>query len=140
MTAPRAASVTLVRDEIKLEDQEAKAKLIEMPDGHGGTNRIGVIDLPSFYATIRLSGNDHTTPKFTSSDVAKLIKKLKAGKSRRHHPGFAEQSRRLAGGSRSNSPASSSRTARSCWRALPTARSTWTPTPIPPCFTTARSP
>jgi len=29
--------VTLVRGEIKLEDQEAKAKLIEMPNGHGGT-------------------------------------------------------------------------------------------------------
>ena len=46
--------VTLTRDEIKLEIQEAKAKLIELPDGHGGTNRIGVIELPSFYATIDL--------------------------------------------------------------------------------------
>jgi carboxyl-terminal processing protease len=69
--------VTLTRDEIKLEDQEAKAKLIEMPDDHGGTNRIGIIDLPSFYATISLPGNDHSTPKSTSDDVAKLIKKLK---------------------------------------------------------------
>ena len=72
--------LTLVRDEIKLEEQEASAKLIELPNGRGGTNRIGVIDLPSFYATIPLSGNDHTTPKFTSSDVAKLIKKLKQEK------------------------------------------------------------
>ena len=31
--------VKLVRDEIKLEDSEAKAQLIEIPDGHGGTNR-----------------------------------------------------------------------------------------------------
>ena len=72
--------VTLTRDEIKLEDQEAKAKLIEMPDDHGGTNRIGIIDLPSFYATISLPGNDHSTPKSTSDDVAKLIKKLKEEK------------------------------------------------------------
>jgi carboxyl-terminal processing protease len=72
--------LTLVRDEIKLEEQEASAKLIELPNGRGGTNRIGVIDLPSFYATIPLSGNDHTTPKFTSSDVAKLVKKLKQEK------------------------------------------------------------
>jgi carboxyl-terminal processing protease len=49
--------VPLTRDEIKLEDQEAKARLIESSDGHGGTNRIGVIDLPSFYATVDLSGN-----------------------------------------------------------------------------------
>ena len=74
--------VTLTRDEVKLDDSEheASAKLIEMPDGHGGTNRIGVIDLPSFYATIPLSGNDHSTPKSTSEDVTKLIKKLKQEK------------------------------------------------------------
>jgi carboxyl-terminal processing protease len=74
--------VTLTRDEVKLDDSEheASAKLIEMPDGHGGTNRIGVIDVPSFYATIPLSGNDHSTPKFISEDVAKLIKKLKQEK------------------------------------------------------------
>lgn len=69
--------VTLTRDEIKLEDEEAKAKLIEMPNGHGSTNRIGVIDLPSFYATIALPGNDHTTAKSTTADVTKLIEKLK---------------------------------------------------------------
>jgi carboxyl-terminal processing protease len=74
--------VTLTRDEVKLDDSEheASAKLIDMPDGHGGTNRIGVIDVPSFYATIPLSGNDHSTPKFISEDVAKLIKKLKQEK------------------------------------------------------------
>jgi carboxyl-terminal processing protease len=73
--------VTLIRDEIKLEDQEAKAKLIESPDGHGGTNRIGVVDLPSFYAPVDLSGNSgHTAPKFTSVHVEKLIKKLEQEK------------------------------------------------------------
>ncbi len=73
--------LTLVRDEIKLEDQEAKAQLIEFPDGHGGTNRIGIIDLPSFYATIDLPGNsDHPAAKSTTADVTRLIKKLKAEK------------------------------------------------------------
>jgi carboxyl-terminal processing protease len=72
--------VTLTRDEIKLEDQEAQAKLIEMPDGHGGTNRIGVIDLPSFYATIDLPGSAGHSAKSTTADVAKLIKKLKQEK------------------------------------------------------------
>ena len=67
--------VTLVRDEIKLEDSEAKAKLVEMPDG----KRLGIIDLPSFYAPIPdLSGkSDRATPRFTSVDVARLVKKLK---------------------------------------------------------------
>lgn len=71
--------VPLVRDEIKLEDAEAKAKLIEFPDG----KRIGIIDLPSFYAPVGdgMSGNQgHVTPKFTSVDVAKLVKRLKQEK------------------------------------------------------------
>jgi carboxyl-terminal processing protease len=68
--------VRLVRDEIKLEDSEAKAKLIETPDDHGGTNRIGILELPGFYAPVD-AGNGHATPKYASVDVAKLIKKLK---------------------------------------------------------------
>jgi carboxyl-terminal processing protease len=73
--------VTLIRDEIKLEDQEAKAQLIELPDGRGGTTRLGVIDLPSFYATIDLPGNsEHSTAKSTTADVTRLIKKLKSEK------------------------------------------------------------
>jgi len=73
--------VTLIRDEIKLEEQEAKARLIELPDHHGGTNRIGVIDLPSFYAPVDLSGNaGHSKQNYVSDDVAKLIKKLEQEK------------------------------------------------------------
>jgi len=68
--------VSFIRDEIKLEDSEAKAKLIELPDG----KRIGIIDLPSFYATVNLGNDGNTTPKSTTSDVTKLINKLKAEK------------------------------------------------------------
>ncbi len=72
--------VTLVRDEIKLEDAEAKAKLLEIPDEHGGTNRIGIIDLPSFYAPVNPGGDRQAAPNFTSVDVAKLITRLKKEK------------------------------------------------------------
>ena len=42
---------------------------------------MGVIDLPSFYATIPVAGNaGHSTPKFISEDVEKLIKKLEQEK------------------------------------------------------------
>jgi carboxyl-terminal processing protease len=69
--------VTLIRDEIKLEDQEAKAELILIPDGHGGTNRLGILDLPSFYATVDLPGdNGDLSQKSTTTDVRRLIKKL----------------------------------------------------------------
>jgi carboxyl-terminal processing protease len=82
--ADRAARkvVTLIRDEIKLEDSEAKAQLVEMTDGHGGTNRLGIIDLPSFYAPMPVdpSSTNRPTPKYTSADVAKLINRLKQEK------------------------------------------------------------
>ncbi len=66
--------VTLIRDEIKLEDSEAKAKLIELPDG----KRLGLLELPSFYATMdSLTGNSsHASPKYCSLDVAKLVRRL----------------------------------------------------------------
>ena len=49
-----------------------------MPDQHGGTNRIGIIDLPSFYAPFANPvNNGDATPKYTSVDVARLVKKLK---------------------------------------------------------------
>jgi carboxyl-terminal processing protease len=68
--------VSFIRDEIKLEDSEAKAKLVELPDGR----RIGIIDLPSFYATVNLGNDGQTTPKSTTVDVTKLIVKLKQEK------------------------------------------------------------
>ena len=42
--------VTLYRDQIKLEDQEAKARVYDTHAANGNPIRIGVIDLPSFYA------------------------------------------------------------------------------------------
>jgi len=80
-------NVTLIRDEIKLEDQEAKARIIESPGPDGKPLRLGVIDLPSFYATVDFTGGKHielagtegkpSAPRSTSVDVAKLLTKLK---------------------------------------------------------------
>ncbi len=68
--------VSLVRDEVKLEDSEAKAKLIELTRD-GKTNRIGVIDLPSFYANFPVGGR-RGSGKTTTGDVSRLVKKLVA--------------------------------------------------------------
>ena len=68
--------VALVRDEVKLEDSEAKAKLVELIQDHR-TNRVGVIDLPSFYANFPVAGR-RGSGKTTTGDVAKLVKKLVA--------------------------------------------------------------
>jgi len=73
--------ISLVRDQIALEDSAAKARIIDMPDRHGGTLRLGVIDLPSFYATFDTSASkDKPEPKSTTTDVAKLLDKLKQEK------------------------------------------------------------
>jgi carboxyl-terminal processing protease len=68
--------VKLVRAEINLSDERAKAQLIEKPDGHGGTNRIGVITVPQFYAPVSLSGNAAQATNYISVDVAQLVQKL----------------------------------------------------------------
>jgi carboxyl-terminal processing protease len=81
-----AQEVSLIRDEIKLEDQAAKAKIIELPESAGKSLRLGVIDLPSFYARFDVSGGrsrelasreESSAPKSTTADVLQLLKKLK---------------------------------------------------------------
>jgi carboxyl-terminal processing protease len=48
-TAGAPRTVHIVREEIKLEDQQAKARLVELPRAGQPALRVGVIDLPSFY-------------------------------------------------------------------------------------------
>lgn len=72
--------VKIIRDKIKLEEQAAKAQLIELPsESPNGRLRLGVIDLPSFYADFKLSEDesDSEEPRSTTRDVEKLIRKLK---------------------------------------------------------------
>src|SRR4029077_2052863 len=67
--------VSLIRDEIKLEDQEAKARIIDMPTEGGKTVRLGVIDLPSFYANFDDTRKE-SERKSTTTDMKKLLRKL----------------------------------------------------------------
>ena len=73
-TPPKTAS--LVRDAINLADQEAKARIIDLPTAKGGTTRLGVIDLPSFYAYADEHGS--ARGRSATADVSRLVKKLKA--------------------------------------------------------------
>jgi carboxyl-terminal processing protease len=70
-----AKTVSLVRDEIKLEDQQAKARILDVPAGKGRTLRVGVIDLPSFYAD--MGGRKGAESRSATADVARLLAKLK---------------------------------------------------------------
>jgi carboxyl-terminal processing protease len=70
-------TISIIRDEIKLEEQQAKAKIIEVPMANGETRRIGVLDLPSFYAPFHLIGSERVSEeKSATVDVARLLDKL----------------------------------------------------------------
>ncbi|MBI4375480.1 MAG: carboxy terminal-processing peptidase [Elusimicrobia bacterium] len=89
--------LALVRDEIKLTDQEAKAKIIEASLKGGAKVKVGVIDLPSFYADMK----SVIEPKSTTRDVEKLIGALKKS----GVAGIVLDLRRNGGGSLSESVA-----------------------------------
>ena len=62
--------VTLVRDEIKLEEQAASGR-VETFEGEGGAERrMGYVKLPGFYATM---GGGGTSRRSCSEDVAKIL-------------------------------------------------------------------
>lgn len=68
-------NVRIVREEVKLEDQEAKARILELPANGGQAMRLGVIDLPSFYEGQSAPG---APQKSCTKDVAVLLNKLTA--------------------------------------------------------------
>ncbi|MDD5262067.1 MAG: carboxy terminal-processing peptidase [Methylacidiphilales bacterium] len=70
--------VRLVRDQVKIASQKAKAKVISQIGPDGQEYKIGVIELPSFYGNIGdYAGEDPSGGSSTTDDVALLIKKLK---------------------------------------------------------------
>ncbi len=82
-------TVELVRDEIKLKDQEARADIIIKKDRNGDPVKLGWITLPSFYADM----DSHK--KSTTKDVLALLRRLKREKIQ----GLVIDLRRNGGGS-----------------------------------------
>ena len=85
----RRKTVEIVRDEIKLKDQEARADIIIRKDENGDPIKLGWITLPSFYADM-----DHHQ-KSTTRDVLALLKRLK----KENIAGLVVDLRRNGGGS-----------------------------------------
>ena len=48
----------------------------ELPGKNGETRRIGVLDLPSFYANFHLLGSERSADKSATVDVARLLESL----------------------------------------------------------------
>jgi carboxyl-terminal processing protease len=85
-------TASLVRDEITLEDQQAKARIVDLPKA-GTKNpsmRLGVIELPSFYADMGGAKRRSATV-----DVSRLLEKLEA----EHVRGIVLDLRQNGGGS-----------------------------------------
>src|SRR5437016_5695288 len=82
-------NVELVRDEIKLKDQEARADIIIRKDENGNPIKLGWLTLPSFYADM----DRHQ--KSTTRDVLALLKRLK----KENIAGLVIDLRRNGGGS-----------------------------------------
>jgi carboxyl-terminal processing protease len=85
----RRKNVELVRDEIKLKDQEARADIIMKKDENGDPIKLGWLTLPSFYADM----DKHQ--KSTTRDVLALLKRLK----KENITGLVVDLRRNGGGS-----------------------------------------
>ncbi len=70
----RTREVTLVRDEIRLEDKAAKSEIIEA----GGGMRLGVIEIPAFYRDFGAQAAGLEDFRSTTRDVRLLLDELQA--------------------------------------------------------------
>ncbi len=73
-TGTTTKTVSLVRDEVKLEERAAKSTLHTIPRGEG-ERKVGVIDLPTFYADLKQRRSDPEA-KSSTRDVARLLRQL----------------------------------------------------------------
>ena len=69
--------IRIVRDKVKLEEQAAKKKVIEIKRDVD-TYKIGIIDIPTFYADFKGMQSGNLDYKSTTKDVRKIIGELRA--------------------------------------------------------------
>ena len=67
--------VTITREEVKLEEQAAKSRVIEI-NRNLQTIKIGIIDLPTFYIDFKAWQNRDPNFRSSSKDVEKILKKF----------------------------------------------------------------
>lgn len=69
--------IDIVRNEVKLEEQAAQSRVIEVTNSSGENIKVGVIDLPVFY--LDFTGRAQNRPDYRSStrDVRRLIDEMK---------------------------------------------------------------
>ena len=68
--------LTITRNQVKLEEQAAQKKVIEINDVQGNPRKIGIIDIPAFYLDFDAYRRGDPEFKSTTRDVARLILEL----------------------------------------------------------------
>jgi len=71
--------ISIVRDKIQLEEQAAKAEVIEV-NNESGNYKLGVIAVPTFYLDVEAYYNRDPNFKSTTKDVMRLLEELRAEK------------------------------------------------------------
>jgi len=67
--------ITIVRNEVKLEEQSAQKEILEVPNGDQ-IIRLGVIDIPAFYIDFAAMRRGEQDYKSTTRDVRRLLEEL----------------------------------------------------------------
>ena len=72
-----ARTVVIVRDDVKLIDQSASKSMLTL-NPNGREIRVGIVDIPTFYADFKAMESGDPEYKSTTRDVVRLIEELKA--------------------------------------------------------------
>lgn len=72
----KVVNIEILRDEVKLEEGAAKAKIEEIDDGKGRKFKLGYLDLPDFYEDMRRMQLGAPPPRSSARDVRNLLNDL----------------------------------------------------------------
>ena len=72
-----AKVVQLMRNTVKLEEQAAQKKLLTL-DRDGRSYRLGVVEIPTFYADLKAIRDGDSNYRSTATDVERLVRELDA--------------------------------------------------------------
>jgi carboxyl-terminal processing protease len=75
-TTDKTLQIAIIRDKVKLEEQAAKSRILEIPSGQTKI-KLGIIEIPAFYMDFEAYRNRDPNFKSTTRDVKKLLAELK---------------------------------------------------------------
>jgi carboxyl-terminal processing protease len=70
--------IQIVRNTVKLEEQSAHSRVLEVPAGDDSTIKVGVIDIPAFYIDFEAMRRGDDDYKSTTRDVRRLLAELES--------------------------------------------------------------